>query len=83
VEPAKTEADIIGILDKRRGDAPVLPPDAWKLLCAKLQLKYSRHPLEVMAEHMDRMLDLDSDSDGESADKTNSCMSLDRENYRL
>lgn len=64
VEPTKTEDDISGILDKRRGDSPVLPPDDWNLLCAKLKLKYGQHPLEVMADHMDRMLELDSESDG-------------------
>ena len=63
MEPSKTEADVIAILDKRRADAPVLDPDAWSLLCAKLKLKYRRHPLEIMAEYMDRMLDLDSDGE--------------------
>eukprot|EP01043_Picozoa_sp_COSAG02_P050430 COSAG02_NODE_5182_length_4563_cov_4.094982_7_plen_221_part_00 len=53
-----------GILDKRRGDSPELAPDSWNLLCAKLKLKYGQHPLQVMVEHMDRMLELDSDSDG-------------------
>ena len=43
----------------------MLAPDDWNLLCAKLKLKYGQHPLEVMAEHMDRMLELDSDSDGD------------------
>lgn len=46
----------------------MLVPDDWNLLCAKLKLKYGQHPLEVMAEHMDRMLELDSDSDGDDLD---------------
>ena len=64
-DAAKTAEDVRGIIDKRRGTEPVLAPDDWNLLCAKLKLKYGQHPLEVMAANIDRELGLEEDEDDE------------------
>ena len=49
-DDSKSAEDVLGIIDKRRGEEPELPEEEWRLLCAKLKEKYGQHPLEVATQ---------------------------------
>ena len=72
VEASKTPEAIRAIVDARRGEEEQLNPEAWKVLCAKLQLKYpeNEHPLAIVARKIEAELDdLSEDESDESDDE--------------